>query len=73
MSNAPSRRDVEAALREAGLSHRQARKFVAAGWPSLVGEAQAEAEEIRERIETLENLLKGRVSLDNTHVPDVSR
>jgi len=49
----PSRRDVERALRSAGLSHRQARKLLAAGWRDVVGEAQAEAEELRAELEEL--------------------
>jgi hypothetical protein len=69
----PSRREVEAALRQVGLSHRQAKKLISAGWPALVGEAEAEAEELRERIEALESLLKRSVFPDNSHVPDVSR
>jgi hypothetical protein len=51
MADLPTRRDVERALREAGLSNRQARKFVSAGWPALVGEAQAELDDLRALIE----------------------
>jgi hypothetical protein len=69
----PSRREVEVVLRQCGLSHRQAKRFISAGWPVLVGETEAEAEELREKIEALEHLLKGSVSPDNSHVPDVSR
>lgn len=44
----PTRRDLEKALRDAGLSHRQARKFVSAGWPAIVGDEQAELDEMRD-------------------------
>ncbi len=58
MAESPTRRDVERALRECGLSHRQARKFISAGWSALVGEQQAELDELRElvaqRSDTLE-------------------
>jgi hypothetical protein len=47
MTDFPTRRDVERALRECGLSHRQARKFVSAGWPLVVGEQQAELDELK--------------------------
>ncbi len=53
----PSRRGVESALRQAGLSHRQARKFVAAGWRALQSEAECETAELRERLADLERLL----------------
>lgn len=56
----PSRRDVEAALRALGLSHRQARKFVAAGWPALVGETQAELDEMRALLEEVTGTLRAR-------------
>jgi hypothetical protein len=49
----PSRRDVERALREAGLSHRQARKLLGVAWRHVVGEARAEAEELRAELEEL--------------------
>ncbi len=52
----PSRRDVEKALRTVGLSHRQSRKMLSASWKLVVGEAQAEAEELRQELEDLKNL-----------------
>lgn len=57
MADLPDRRAVEAALREAGLSHRQARKFVSAGWRALVDATEAEAIELRQRIADLEAAL----------------
>lgn len=58
----PTRKDIEAALRAAGLSHRQARKMLALSWPAVVGEAQAEADELRDRLEAL----SASLSLSNT-------
>lgn len=53
----PSRRDVEKALRGAGLSHRQARKMLATSWRAVVGEARAEADELRAELEELRKRL----------------
>lgn len=49
--NLPPRRDVEHALRAAGLSNRQARKFVSAGWRALVSETEAELEDVKALLE----------------------
>ena len=49
----PTRKAVEQALRQIGLSHRQARKFVAVGWPALVGDVQAERDELRAQLDDL--------------------
>ena len=55
----PSRRDVERAVRAAGLSHRQARKLMSS-WKLVVGEAQAENDELRAELEDLrERINKG--------------
>lgn len=56
----PSRRDVERALREAGLSHRQARKLLGVAWRHVVGEAQAEADELRAELADLKAAFTGR-------------
>ena len=53
----PTRRDVEVALRGLGLSHRQARKFVAIGWPAVVGAEQAELDELRDLAQALRGKL----------------
>ena len=54
-----TRPDIEAVLRQAGLSHRQARKLLAIGWKGVVGERQAENDELKERIAQLEQTLRG--------------
>jgi hypothetical protein len=54
----PSRREIEIALRAAGLSHRQARKFISAGWPALVSARQAELDELRAQLEDLRSSIK---------------
>jgi hypothetical protein len=61
----PSRRDVERALRgeiklERGLSHRQARKLVGLAWAAVVGEARAEADELRAELERFSCEIGGR-------------
>lgn len=53
----PPRKVAEKALRDAGYSHRVARKIVAVAWPHVVGEAQAEAEELRAELEDLTRAL----------------
>jgi hypothetical protein len=58
MTDLPSRRDVERALRDCGLSVRQSKRFIAVGWSALVGEEQAEQEELIERLEGLANSLR---------------
>ena len=49
----PSRRDVKRVLRDLGLSHRQIDALLRDGWKSLVGESQAEAEELRDQLAAL--------------------
>ena len=49
----PERRAVKAALRNAGLSNRQVDALLRDGWRALVGEAEAEAAELRERLADL--------------------
>ncbi len=58
MSELPDRRAVEQALRAAGLSHRQARKFIAAGWSVLVGQIEAERLDLAERLAELQSQLR---------------
>jgi len=53
----PERRDVKRALRAAGLSARQTDALLRDGWRGLVGAAQAEADEFRERLERLERFV----------------
>ena len=52
----PPRRDIEKALRDAGLSHRVARKMVAISWPQIVGEAKAEHDDMCAKFEDLKTL-----------------
>lgn len=53
----PDRRTIEAALRAAGLSGRQAKRFISVGWPTLVGEAQAELDELKAELQDLQERL----------------
>lgn len=48
--NVPERRAVKQALRELGLSDRQVRALLSGGWKSLVGERDAEVEELKEAL-----------------------
>lgn len=52
----PSRRVIEKALRDAGLSHRQSRKMLSVAWPLVVGEAKAEAEKLQAELDDLRAL-----------------
>ena len=53
----PERKAVKAALRAAGLSHRQVDSLLRDGWKSLVGEVQAEAQELKDKLaELMRNL-----------------
>ena len=54
----PTRRDIEVALRAAGLSHRQARKFIGLGWRALVDEHQLEFDELSAQLDALRDNLK---------------
>lgn len=49
----PDRRSVKQALRAAGLSNRQTDALLRRGWAGLVGESQAETQELRERLASL--------------------
>ncbi len=53
----PERREIKQALRVAGLSARQTDALLRGGWAALVGEAQAEAAELREGFERLQKLM----------------
>jgi hypothetical protein len=46
----PERAAIRAALRSCGLSDRQTRALLRAGWGALVGEAKSENEELKERL-----------------------
>ncbi len=54
----PTRPEIERVLREAGLSHRQARKLLSVGWRGVVGERQAESDELKQRLSELEQKLR---------------
>lgn len=54
----PSRPEIEKVLREAGLSVRQAKRLLSEGWRGVVGEREAEAAELRDRMVELESLLR---------------
>lgn len=56
----PDRRSIERALKAAGLSGRQAKRFVSAGWASLVHEAQAEIDELAAELAELRESLARR-------------
>lgn len=51
------RKAVKAALRAAGLSVRQVDALLRGGWRGLVGDAQADADGLAERLERLERLV----------------
>lgn len=53
----PERRAIKAALRAAGLSDRQVRTLLTSGWAALVGEAKAEADALRDQLESLKSAL----------------
>jgi hypothetical protein len=50
MRDIPERRDVKQALRDLGMSARQVDALLRSGWKSLVGETQAENEELKEQL-----------------------
>jgi hypothetical protein len=49
----PERKAVKAALRQTGMSARQVDALLRDGWKCLVGETQAENQELRERLAEL--------------------
>jgi hypothetical protein len=49
----PERKAVKAALRDLGMSARQVDALLREGWRSLVGETEAENQELRERLADL--------------------
>ena len=63
LANLPERRAIKQALRAAGLSDRQVRALLAHGWAGLVTETEAEAAELRDELEALAALTRGRESL----------
>lgn len=52
----PERAAVKQALRRCGLSDRQVRALLVNGWKGLVGEAQAEADDLRDQLAELSRL-----------------
>lgn len=58
----PSRRDLEVVLRQAGLSHRQARKLLAAGYRSIADgdDADAGGDEVLAALEHVGCLIRAR-------------
>lgn len=46
----PERKSVKQALRDLGLTTRQVDALLRSGWRGLVGETQAERDELRERL-----------------------
>ena len=57
MPDAPDRKTVKVALRGAGLSSRQVDALLRGGWRALVGDSQAESDELRDRLARLEQLV----------------
>ncbi|MEQ8207301.1 MAG: hypothetical protein RIA65_14105 [Woeseia sp.] len=57
----PERKQVKAALRDTGLSNRQVSALLRNGWKSLVGETEAENQELKEQL----NYLRESVTLKN--------
>ena len=53
----PERKVLKGALRAAGLSVRQVDALLRGGWRELVGVARGDADELRERLERLEQLV----------------
>ena len=54
----PERREVKRVLRGLGLSARQVDALLRSGWRGLVGEVQAEAAELRDRLAELQRTLQ---------------
>ena len=46
----PERREVKRALRELGMSNRQIKALLHDGWKHLVGETEAENQELKEQL-----------------------
>jgi hypothetical protein len=53
MADTPTRAEVKRALREVGLSDRQVKALLAAGWQGLVGARDAELAELRDAVEEM--------------------
>jgi hypothetical protein len=58
----PERRNVKAALRQAGLSHRQVDAVLRGGWAALVGETEAENAELQEKLREITDALQSRAT-----------
>jgi uncharacterized protein (DUF1697 family) len=54
----PTRKAIKQALQTLGLSNRQCKALLASGWKGLVDEIEAEAAELRERLEELGGILR---------------
>lgn len=59
MTQDPDIRRTEKALRAAGLTRRQARALLHAGWGAVVDAAQAEADELRLELDELTLAVQG--------------
>jgi hypothetical protein len=67
------RKAVKDALRAAGLSSRQTHALLAGGWAALVGDVQAEAAELRDRLDALTARFESlSIDEDNPVRPDLS-
>ena len=53
----PERRDVKRVLRDLGMTNRQVDALLRGGWAALVGEASAEADELRDKLAALNSLV----------------
>ena len=58
MRELPERKAVKDALRSLGLSNRQVDAVLRGGWRALVGESQAEAAELRDKLAELQAALQ---------------
>jgi hypothetical protein len=53
-----SRKSLKEMLRAAGFSNRQTRALLERGWRGLVTETEAEAAELRDRLDELDGILR---------------
>jgi hypothetical protein len=56
----PDRKAVTEALRATGMSRRQIDALYKGGWRTLVGEVQAESDELKETLERLQEAIQSR-------------
>jgi hypothetical protein len=57
---APSRRDAERALRDVGLSARQAKRVISGGWAAAFKEDAGDAAELLEALQQFTDRLRGK-------------